>query len=182
MNQNVERIDRVKFGPWAIVTGASSGIGKEFSRQLAANGLNIVLVARRLELLKKLGQNLEKEFGVQCRAVQVDLSDENFMGTVKEATQDLDIGLVVSNAGTGNPGSFIKKNRDDLLIDVRLSVTAHLELCHHFAPILVKRGHGGSLLVGALGARHRGPSFADSGAGQADVSACSQTLRVYLIG
>jgi short-subunit dehydrogenase len=134
MNKSVERIDKVKFGPWAIVTGASSGIGKEFSRQLAANSLNIVLVARRRELLKELGQNLEKEFGVQCRAVQVDLSDENFIGTVKEATQDLDIGLVVSNAGTGNPGSFIKKNRDDLLIDVRLSVTAHLELCHHFAP------------------------------------------------
>ena len=124
-------IDKTKFGPWALVTGASSGIGKEFSRQLAANGLNVVLVARRLELLKELGQDLEKEFGVQCRAVQVDLSDENFIGKIKEATQDLDIGLVVSNAGTGNPGSFIKKNRDDLLIDVRLSVTAHLELCHH---------------------------------------------------
>ena len=85
MNQNVEKIDKVKFGPWAIVTGASSGIGKEFSRQLAANGLNIVLVARRLELLKELGQDLEKEFGVQCRAVQVDLSDENFIGKIKEA-------------------------------------------------------------------------------------------------
>src|SRR5437868_11091743 len=164
MNQIVERIDRVKFGPWAIVTGASSGIGKEFSRQLAANGLNIVLVARRLELLKELGQNLEKEFGVQCRAVQVDLSDENFIGTIKEATQDLDICLVVSNAGTGNPGSFTKKNRDDLLMDVRLSVTAHLELCHHFAPVLVKRGHGGILLVGAMGASHGVPYMANSGA------------------
>ena len=54
-------IDKTKFGPWALVTGASSGIGKEFSRQLAANGLNVVLVARRLELLKELGQDLEKE-------------------------------------------------------------------------------------------------------------------------
>jgi uncharacterized protein len=62
----------------------------------------------------------------------LDLSDEDFIGTIKEATQDLDIGVVVSNAGTGNPGSFIKKNRDDLLIDARLSVTAHLELCYHF--------------------------------------------------
>jgi len=180
MNQNVERIDRVKFGPWAIVTGASSGIGKEFSRQLAANGLNIVLVARRLELLKKLGQNLEKEFGVQCRAVQVDLSDEDFIGTVKEATQDLDIGLVVSNAGTGNPGSFIKKNRNDLLIDVRLSVTAHLELCHHFAPILVKRGHGGILLVGAMGASHGVPYMANSGAAKAYVSSLGQALHFEL--
>jgi len=180
MNKNVERIDRAKFGPWAIVTGASSGIGKEFSRQLAANGLNIVLVARRLELLKKLGQNLEKEFGVQCRAVQVDLSDEDFIGTVKEATQDLDIGLVVSNAGTGNPGSFIKKNRDDLLIDVRLSVTAHLELCHHFAPILVKGGHGGILLVGAMGASHGVPYMANSGAAKAYVSALGQALHFEL--
>jgi short-subunit dehydrogenase len=180
MNQTVKRIDKVKFGPWAIVTGASSGIGKEFSRQLAANGLNIVLVARRLELLKELGQNFEKQFGVQCRAVQLDLSDENFIGTIKEATQDLDIGLVVSNAGTGNPGSFIKKNRDDLLIDVRLSVTAHLELCHHFAPVLVKRGHGGILLVGAMGASHGVPYMANSGAAKAYVSSLGQALHFEL--
>src|SRR5258708_14160333 len=63
--------------------------------------------------------------------------------------------------GTGNPGSFIKKNRDDLLIDVRLSVTAHLELCHHFAPILVKRGHGGTFLLAAMGASHGGPHIAN---------------------
>jgi len=176
----MNRIDKARFGPWAIVTGASSGIGKEFSRQLAANGLNIVLVARRLELLKELGQNLEKEFGVQCRAVQGDLSDEDFIGTIKEATQDLDIGLIVSNAGTGNPGSFVKKNRDDLLIDVRLSVTAHLELCHHFAPVLVKRGHGGILLVGAMGASHGVPYMANSGAAKAYVSALGQALHFEL--
>jgi short-subunit dehydrogenase len=180
MNQNVKRIDKVKFGPWALVTGASSGTGKEFSRQLAANGLNIVLVARRLELLKELGQNLEKEFGVQCRAVQVDLSDEHFIDTIKEATQGLDIGLVVSNAGTGNPGYFIKKNRDDLLMDVRLSVTAHLELCHHFASFLVKRGHGGILLVGAMGASHGVPYMANSGAVKAYVSALGQALHFEL--
>lgn len=182
MNPTVGKIDKAKFGPWAIVTGASSGIGKEFSRQLAANGLNIVLVARRLELLKELGQNLEKEFGVQCRVVQLDLSDENFIRTIKEVTQDLDIGLVVSNAGTGNPGSFIKKNRDDLLVDVRLSVTAHLELCHHFAPILANRGHGGILLVGALGASHGVPYMANSGAAKAYVSALGQALHFELKG
>ena len=182
MNQSEERIDKFKFGPWAIVTGASSGIGKEFSRQLAANGLNIVLVARRLELLIELGQNLEKEFGVQCRAVQADLTDEKCIGAIKEATRDLDIGLVVSNAGTGNPGSFIKKNRDDLLIDVRLSVTAHLELCHCFAPVLVKRGRGGILLVGALGASHGVPYMANSGAAKAYVYSLGQALHFELKG
>jgi hypothetical protein len=89
--------DRERFGPWALVTGASSGIGREFARQLAAAGLNTVLVARRLELLEEAGHAFAREFGVQYRAVQADLSDENFIGTIKEATQDLDIGLVVSN-------------------------------------------------------------------------------------
>jgi short-subunit dehydrogenase len=180
MKQSVGKIDKTKFGPWALVTGASSGIGKEFSRQLAANGLNVVLVARRIELLKDLGQNLEKEFGVKYRAVQVDLSDENFLDEIKEATQDLDIGLVVSNAGTGNPGSFIKKKRDDLLLDVRLSVTAHLELCHHFAPVLVKRGHGGILLLGAMGASAGVPFMANSGAAKAYVFALGTALHIEL--
>jgi short-subunit dehydrogenase len=178
----MEKIDKAEFGPWALVTGASSGIGKEFSRQLAAKGLNVVLVARRLELLEELGQDLEKKFGVQWRAVQMDLTDENLLGKIREATRDLDIGLVVSNAGTGNPGSFINQKRDDLLMDVRLSVTAHLELCHHFAPILVKRGHGGILLVGAMGASHGVPYMANSGAAKAYVSALGQALHFELKG
>jgi len=66
-------IDR--FGPWALVTGASSGIGKELTRQLAANGLNVVIAARRIDLLQGLGNGIEREFSVRFRAVQVDLSE-----------------------------------------------------------------------------------------------------------
>ena len=57
-------IDKSRFGPWAIVTGASSGIGKEFARQLASDGLNIILVARRVSLLEELGTELAKEFNI----------------------------------------------------------------------------------------------------------------------
>src|SRR5579864_2922306 len=177
MNQNVERIDRVKFGPWAIVTGASSGIGKEFSRQLAANGLNIVLVARRLGLLKELGQNLEKQFGVQCRAVQVDLSDERFIGTIKEATQDLDIGLVVSNAGTGNPGEFLKHDRQLLHETLRLNTIAHLDITHHFGQKLSERHRGGIILVGALGAENGIPYMANDGGAKAYVHSLGEALH-----
>ncbi len=174
------QIDKKRFGPWALVTGASSGIGKEFARQIATAGINVVLVARRESLLDEVGQGLAKDFNVQYRTVVADLSQEGFLDKLAEATNDLDIGLVVSNAGTGNPGSFIKKNRDDLLIDVRLSVTAHLELCHHFAPVLVKRGHGGILLVGAMGASHGVPYMANSGAAKAYVSALGQALHFEL--
>jgi short-subunit dehydrogenase len=96
-----------KFGPWAIVTGASSGIGKEFANQLASSGLNFVLVARRLSLLEKLGDRLGQQFGIEYRTIQADLSDENFMKGIEQATNDLDIGLVISNAGAGAPGEFL---------------------------------------------------------------------------
>src|SRR5260221_8706079 len=95
-------LDKERFGPWALVTGASSGIGREFARQIAASGINVVLVARREALLAELGRAISAECDVQCRALAMDLSEEGFIAGLASATDDIDIGLVVSNAGTGN--------------------------------------------------------------------------------
>ena len=76
------QIDKTKFGPWAFVTGASSGIGVEFARQLAANGINLVLVARRLTLLNELGTKLTKEYGIRTKSIDLDLSQESFIDRV----------------------------------------------------------------------------------------------------
>jgi NADP-dependent 3-hydroxy acid dehydrogenase YdfG len=114
-------LDKKRFGPWALVTGASSGIGKEFARQIAASGIHVALVGRRESLLRTVGAECTRVSSVQDRIIPLDLSEPDFLPVLADATRDLDIGLVVSNAGTGNPGSFIKKNRDDLLIDVRPS-------------------------------------------------------------
>src|SRR5260370_27234196 len=126
------QIDKKRFGPWALVTGASSGIGREFARQLAASGLNVVLVARRENLLDEVGQGLAKDFNVQYRTVVADLSQEGFLDKLAEATNDLDIGLVVSNAGTGNPGEFLKIDRGELENRLRLKLLAHLDMAHQF--------------------------------------------------
>src|SRR5258708_2659607 len=101
-------LDKERFGPWALVTGASSGIGKEFARQIAASGINIVLVARREDLLKEVGVEFSKRFGVEHRVIVLDVSREAFIGRLASATDDLDIRLVVSNAGTGKPADVLK--------------------------------------------------------------------------
>src|SRR5437016_14558567 len=136
-------LDKEQFGPWALVTGASSGIGKEFARQIAASGINVVLVARREALLAELGRAISKEFGVQYRALAMDVSQEGFIAGLADATRDIDIGLVVSNAGTGNPGEFLKLDRQLLQATLRLSTMAHLDITQHFGAKLAKRRRGG---------------------------------------
>src|SRR5258708_40116394 len=94
-------LDKKRFGPWALVTGASSGIGKEFARQIAASGINIVLVARREDLLKEVGGEFSKRYGVEHRVVVLDVSREGFIGPSPSCPVDPDIGLGISHAGTG---------------------------------------------------------------------------------
>ena len=170
-------LDKRRFGPWAPVTGASSGIGKEFARQIAASGINVVLVARRERLLDEVGQGLAKDFSVRYRNVVADLSQDGFLNKLAEATKDLDIGLVVSNAGTGNPGEFLKLDRQLLHETLRLNTMAHLDLTHHFGVKLAKRRQGGLILVGAMGAENGIPCMANDGGGKAYVHSLGEALH-----
>lgn len=172
------RIDKDTFGPWAIVTGASSGIGKEFARQLAASGLNLVLVARRLALLEEVGHTLAQEFGVAYRAVGLDLSDDAFLETLADATRDLDIGLVISNAGAIAYGDFLTIDRTALHRGLRLNVTAHLNLVHHYGQGLAKRGRGGVLLVSSMAGLQGTPYMMDYAAAKAYVLSLGEALHV----
>jgi hypothetical protein len=170
-------LDKKRFGPWAVVTGASSGIGKEFVRQIAASGINVVLVARRDALLAELGRAISREFDVQYRALSMDLSQEGFIERLDDATYDLDIGLVVSNAGTGNPGEFLKHDRQLLQATLRLNTMAHLEITHHFGQKLGERRRGGIILVGALGAESGIPCMANDGGAKAYVHSLGEALH-----
>jgi len=143
-------IDNQRFGPWALVTGASSGIGRAFATQLAANGINLVLAARRLSILDEIGRDLADEHHIQCRSVRVDLAEPAFLKTVIDATDDLDLGLVVSNAGDMNLGEFLATPYDALLAELRVNAEAHLGLAHHFGQAMARRGGGGILLVSSL--------------------------------
>ncbi len=170
-------IDRERFGPWALITGASSGIGKEFARQLAAAGINVVLVARRDALLAELGRAISQEFDVQYRALAMDLSQEGFVSKLAEHTKDLDIGLVVSNAGTPNPGEFLKLDRQLLEETLRLNTMSHLDIAHYFGRKLAQRKRGGLILVGAMGAENGVPCIANDGAAKAYVHSLGEALH-----
>lgn len=174
------KIDGKRFGPWAIVTGASSGIGKEFARQLAGAGLNLVLVARRGALLEELSQRLSREFHIQCRFIVLDLTKDGFMADIVAAVQDLDIGLLVSMQGAGTAGAFLKTPRQTLLEVLRINLTSHLELVHYFAPKLVHRGRGGIVLVGAMGASLGVPYIANIAASKAYVESLGEALHIEL--
>src|SRR6266699_5272137 len=170
-------LDKGRFGPWALVTGASSGIAKEFARQIAASGINVVLVARRDTLLTELGRAISQEFDVPYRALAMDLSQEGFIAGLADATRDIDIGLVVSNAGTGNPGEFLKLDRQLLQATLRLNTMAHLDIIHHFGAKLAERRRGGLILVGSVGAEIGVPFLANDGGAKAYIHSLGEALH-----
>jgi len=171
-------ISKETFGPWALITGASSGIGREFARQVAASGINVVLVARRETLLSELGAECSKEYGVEYRIAALDLSQEGFLKQLSPVTNDLDIGLVVSNAGTGKPGKFLANDRQEMVELLRLNTLAHLDIAYHFGQKLVRRGRGGFLFVGAMGAEKGVPYMANDGGAKAYVQSLAEALHV----
>ena len=171
---------QTQFGKWGVVTGASSGIGEEFARQLAAKGVNLVLVARRLEKLEELGKDLENKFNIQTKAVQLDLTDDNFLTTIDKAIKGLDVGVLISNAGNAVMGNFTNLALDNLQQMVKLNVVAQLGLSHYFAKRFSKQGNGGILLVSSMVAYSAGPYLANYSASKGYILNLGESLNYEL--
>ena len=156
-----------KYGEWALITGASKGIGLEFSRQLAAKGLNVVLVARSENSLKQLASSIESDYPVKTTIVAADLTEANGIARLLEATADLDIGLLVNNAGREDSGPFLQVPIDDAIKTIDLNIKVPLQLTQYFAAKMQARGKGGILIMSSIVAFQGVPNIANYAASKA---------------
>jgi uncharacterized protein len=139
---------KTKYGPWAVIAGASEGTGAEYARQLAAIGINCLLVARRIEPLEQIAQELTGTYKVQARVLSVDLSAPDAAQRMKDATAEVEVGLYVSNAGADSTGMHfldVPLERSHRLIN--MNVTTVVNAVHAFAPPMKARGRGGIILM-----------------------------------
>lgn len=169
-----------KYGPWALITGASSGIGVEFARQLAARGLNVVIAARRKERLESLAREIKQKHGVKTRVIAIDLTEPDYLKRIQAETSDLDIGLLVNNAGAGVPGAFLKQSLQSRTNVVHLNVTAPMQLAYHFGQKMVQRNCGGILLVSSISGYMGTPYMSNYAATKAYLLTLGEGLSVEL--
>ncbi|HVH13686.1 MAG TPA: SDR family oxidoreductase [Longimicrobium sp.] len=164
-------------GRWALVTGASMGIGEAFARALAARGMNVVLCARSADRLEALAQALAAEHGIQTHVVAADLARPGAPAEAwTRACEERDIHLLVNNAGFGLHGRFeaLPANRQGEM--VALNCTALLELAHLALGAMRPRGTGGIINLASVAAFQPVPWMATYGATKAFVLSLSQAL------
>ncbi len=164
------------YGPVALVTGASSGIGREFARQLATAGLDLVLVARRQALIETLAKELAKEHGVEVTTLPLDLGCRDFLDMLLPACEGRDIGLVVSNAGLGAKGLLDETPLETLEAVLAVNCRAPMLVAHAFLPLLRRRGRGGIVITGSIEAYTPAPWSVAYSASKAFVRALGEGL------
>jgi hypothetical protein len=164
---------------WVLVTGASSGFGEEFSRQYAAQGHSLVLVARRLDRLQKLAEALRQQYRVDVVVEQVDLSDIAAIVQLHARLRErgIAVDILINNAGHGLQGPFLDREIDAALAMVQLDIASVTAVTHVFAQDMRERGRGKILLVASLLAYYGVQNFAVYAAAKAYVLRLGEALH-----
>jgi short-subunit dehydrogenase len=139
-----------RYGPWAVVAGASEGIGASFSRKLAARGFNLVLLARRADPLEELAQALRSAHGVEVRPHSLDLASSEVAARLHELTEGLDVGLLIYNAAFSPIGAFLDIEVEEHEKAVAVNVLGPLRVSHYMGRRLAERGKGGIILMSSM--------------------------------
>lgn len=149
-----------RYGKWAVVAGASEGLGAAFAEQLAARGMYLVLVARRGPLLEELGRRLTAQYEVEARCLALDLADPAFAEVLADAVGHLDLGLVIYNAACTPVGPFLDAEAEAIEQVVDVNVRGPLRLLRALLPAMRERGRGAVVLMSSLSGLQGTPNVA----------------------
>jgi len=171
---------RARYGEWALITGASAGLGVEFARALAREGLSCVLAARREDRLREVAAELEQRHRVETRIVAVDLARAEGAEELARACEDLEIGVLVNNAGSGYAGRFEKLDTERLTAMVGLNCTAPVILTSRLVGGMTARGRGAVIFTGSVAGRQPLPLHSVYSASKAFDRLLAESLYVEL--
>jgi short-subunit dehydrogenase len=169
-----------QYGPWAIVTGGTDGLGKQFAIQLAEIGFSLVIVGRRKNLLDDLSKMLNLTYKVRCLAVDLDLSANDAVNILEEKTRHLNIGLIVAAAGFGTSTNLIEADirLEKQLID--LNCRSLMEISHVYGKKFSEQKKGGIILISSLLGFHGVFGTANYAASKSYVQALGEALHFEL--
>jgi uncharacterized protein len=169
-----------KYGEWAIITGASSGIGLELATQLANAGFNLVINARHLDKLQEVEKQLKAISNIEIKMVACDVADTEGIDEIIEATQGLNVGLLVVSAGYGTSGNFIDSSLHSEINMIKVNCEALLTLTHYYSQHFVQQKRGGIILMSSMVAFQGTPYAANYAATKAYVQTLAEALAVEL--
>ena len=165
-----------KYGPWALITGASEGIGKGFARHCAQQGLNLLMIARREDVLETAAQEMRDEYSVEARTLSLDLTSPGCMDQIKAFSRDAEVGILVNNAAFSFPSEFLKVKAGVLEKMLNINVNLSVMLNHHFGGLMTERGNGAIINVSSKTGIIPMPYFAMYSASKSFLSTLSEAL------
>lgn len=169
-----------KYGPWAIITGASSGIGFELAKQLADTGFNLLIHARSSSRLETAAEYLQSRYPVTIKVIAADVSETDGIDKIIRSTQHIQVGLLIVSAGYGTGGLFYDSSLHTETNMLKVNCMALLSITHYFSQRFVQQKRGGIILMSSLVAFQGVPYSANYAATKAYVQSLAEALAVEL--
>lgn len=139
-----------RYGPWVVIAGASQGIGEQFTHQLAAKGLNIMMIARGIDTLDKVAEDIRQKYPVEVATISLDLADHNLQQKLTDFVAEREVGLMIYNATYSSIGEFMTSGLDSQKLCLDVNCKGPLVFIDALVPAMQKRKRGGVILVSSM--------------------------------